>query len=127
MNVCFFNHWHNGDLFSGRGFIKHIMDKTPNVNYTFAHNCSPKILSDLGQVVGLNTVPVHSNYRFFQDPQTFFINSWVGVYIQEFAAPGEQHGNWISLQKMFSHVAHNIGYGLGESLTIPEDPLELIL
>ena len=46
-NICFFNHWHNGDVFAGKGWMQDIQRQYPNLNYAYSHINNAKVMGDL--------------------------------------------------------------------------------
>lgn len=47
MKIFFYNHWHNGDIHNSRSFIKEIVDKNPQHDFTYLHYNSNKLLLDI--------------------------------------------------------------------------------
>ena len=82
--ICFFNFYHNGDCFISREYIKHLGKQLPGVELIFCHNNNRKLLSDLN----IQQYPIQSwmqqfgNNKFAQSNDTFFINTWVGAYLE---------------------------------------------
>lgn len=84
--ICFFNHYHNGDLFYNKEFVRDIMSKIPT-QYYYAHTKDKKILSDLNiQPAGLSAP---DKIRMFEakDQNIVCVNTWIGSYFDLY--PGE--------------------------------------
>lgn len=123
--ICFYNHWHNGDVFSGRGYIRHIMNQYPGFDYRFAVNTHPKVLADLrAPVMHVNQLPPEVTYQqqglIMADH--VFVNTWVGVYLHQVFPAGE-HANWCSLNHMWRLIAEQLNKNLHININISNDPL----
>lgn len=76
--ICFFNHYHNGDLFHSKSFIKEIVD-TIDTEFAYAHSNNPIVISDLG--IPHIEIPNLSPYSKFVDSEnTLYVNTWIGCY-----------------------------------------------
>jgi hypothetical protein len=76
--IIFFNHYHNGDLFASKAFIKEIVDNV-DVKVYYGHENNPIVLSD----INLETVSLPQvNYKtkFINADDAFYINTWIGSY-----------------------------------------------
>ena len=105
-NICFFNHWHNGDVFCSKQYIKELIRQMPFVNFQYAQKNTSKLLLDLNlQEVSLDTVPVACfNDRFAELGETLYINTWIGGYLDLLAELGHRHSNWINLNKVWFSI-----------------------
>lgn len=123
-NILFYNLWHNGDVFSGRGYIKHIIDSLPSVKFGYYHKNNKKIVADL---VRMQFTPELKKWeiealnfrKIYETESTIYINTWVGTYfhqnidrMQDYPEvivnlPNEGHGNYLSLHKMYQFI---VGY-----------------
>jgi hypothetical protein len=76
--ICFFNHYHNGDLFHSKPFIKQIVETIDTKMY-YAHSNNPIAIMDLD--VEHITIPTINNYqKFFDSEYVFYVNTWIGSY-----------------------------------------------
>jgi len=76
--ICFFNHYHNGDLFHGKAFIREIMYNV-DTEFYYAHRMKPAVLDDMDiQHTELPGIPHKARYLDLGD--TFLINTWIGAY-----------------------------------------------
>lgn len=77
-SICFFNHYHNGDLFNSKSFIKEIISNI-DVKYYYAHSNQSVVLSDLGvehiQIPNLS----HAD-KFVEHDDVLYVNTWIGSY-----------------------------------------------
>ena len=79
MKILFYNHYHNGDLFVSKEFIRHIMQQLPNCEFGYYHNNNPKTIRDLLPYYGRATQS--NDERFILNGDTLTINTWIGKYI----------------------------------------------
>ncbi len=139
-NILFYNLWHNGDVFSGRGYLKHIKDSLPNVKFGYYHVCNSKIVTDLIRTQfkpDLKKWQVEQlNYnKIFETDETIYINTWVGAYFyqnqarmgdhKEFVAnlPGEGHANYLSLHKIYTFIIDYLNKNHGCDIILSDNPL----
>jgi hypothetical protein len=142
-NILFYNLWHNGDVFSGRGYIKRIIDAIPNAKFGYYHKNHSKIVSDLTKITfepDLNKLQVDLlNFRkIFETDKTIYINTWVGTYFLQHQQrmvdfpsvtinlPGEEHANYRSLHKMYQFIINYLNSYHSCKIELPDDPLECV-
>ena len=128
-DVCFFNRWHNGDVFAGKGWIQDIMQQVPDINYGYAHVNNPKIVADLDCVhMSYDVLPagIADHVRFAVNDTTVFINTWIGSYVDEVLKPGEQHGNWPNLHHMWTLIYDKLNEINGMNLVMDANPLKYV-
>lgn len=106
MKICFFNYGHNGDIFSARGWIQYIQKQIPDVKMFYTHLEHAKVMRDLNfDFFDPNWVPEPiRNLRFGVQDGIVYVNTWVGVYVQELFLPGQVHGNWFSFWQMWNII-----------------------
>lgn len=128
--IVFFNHYHVGDIFFGKAYLDKIIKQLPEIEFFYVHPYNQRLMYDLNintdvGILGLNMRPI-DDQRFIQREQCFFVNTWIGVYLDQ-VLPGELHGNYLSLRKMFSIIGQEISSRLGRSLeVVTDDQLEVI-
>lgn len=78
-SICFYNHYHNGDIFCSKAFAQDIMNHVQTDHY-YSHRMTPSVLKDMN----IKTIPLLSNLpqkqHIIVDNNTVFINTWVGAY-----------------------------------------------
>jgi hypothetical protein len=142
-NILFYNLWHNGDVFSGRGYLQHIKNSLPNVKFGYYHVCNSKIVSDLIRTQfkpDLKKFQVEQlNYnKIFETNETIYINSWVGAYFYQnqshmtdhsaFIAnlEGEGHANYLSLHKIYKFIIDYLNSNHGCDIILENNPLTYV-
>lgn len=77
-NICFFNHYHNGDLFHSKEYVRDIIATVP-LKYYYAHRCHSNVLADVD--AEYTPLPnINDKTIFAAQGDTFFINTWIGAY-----------------------------------------------
>lgn len=139
-NILFYNLWHNGDVFSGRGYIKKIINSIPEAKFGYYHKNNPKVVMDLVTTKfkpDLTKWQVEQlNFRkIFETEQTIYINTWVGTYFHQHAVrmqdfpnviinlPNEGHANFLSLHKMYSFICNYLNHEHNTNIYLENDPL----
>lgn len=102
--LIFFNQFHNGDCFVGKGYVKELMANLPGVEFAYAHNNHKDILKDLNiEHLGLNNIPPMDRMTKVAespDKETVFVNTWVGCWQGE-KFPYGQHINFTRLHEIW--------------------------
>ena len=120
--ICFFNHWHNGDVFSGKGYMQDIIQQMPNMKFQHAQLNSLKSMSDLPcEHIHTDKLPgaINHNIRYVDIDGVLYINTWVGCYGNAVIPPGEHHANWRSLLRMWTHIMQTIKLSIAPDLVLP--------
>lgn len=79
--ICFFNHYHNGDLFHSKSFVQQIIN-TIDTEFLYAHSNNPVLLSDLN--AKYEPIPnISHSIRFLDTEDIFYVNTWIGSYFVE--------------------------------------------
>jgi hypothetical protein len=140
-SICFFCHFHNGDIFHIKSFLKDIMSQI-DTKYYIAHSNSeiltcdmdleyinlPSFCSKFNEVYEKNRelnkthvdLLVGKEYtKFVNTDECFYINTWIGGYF----SPENEYTNECSLRgfhKMFQNIYENINQEFGENLQLKE-------
>ena len=106
MRIIFFNQYHNGDCFVGKGWVRNIINQIPNVDFFYAHGKHPDLLKDLGctymPIHQLKEVGIKDNIRIAQSTVgDIYINTWCGAFQGELFGHDE-HSNYIIQHIMYS-------------------------
>lgn len=110
--ICFFNRWHNGDVFAGKAYMQDLIRQMPDFEFYHAQTNKLKSMADLpvhGHY-GAESIPtaLADSYKFGDVADMFWINTWVGAYGNEVIPIGENHVNWPSLYTMWMRIYEQI-------------------
>jgi hypothetical protein len=81
--ICFFNFFHNGDLFHSKPFVKEVIDSLGKDRVLYAHDKDPKSILDLDiQCVRLQGLPnnIKMDTITINGDEIFLMNTWIGSY-----------------------------------------------
>lgn len=80
MKIIFFNHYHRGDIFISREFVKHLKKQLSDIEFGYLHFNHPKLTRDME--VPLLGTPAHLDHyiKFINDTENkiLYINTWIG-------------------------------------------------
>lgn len=128
-NICFFNHWHNGDVFAGKGWIQTIQQQLSDRKFAYSHINKPKIMEDLGaEYFHCDDLPegLSDRQKFADSDDELYVNTWIGSYGWDVMPQGEDHANWLSLHRMFEHICQQINISAEANISISNDPLDYV-
>jgi hypothetical protein len=119
--ICFFNHYHNGDVFSGKGYMQDLINQLPDFEFYHAQNHTTKLVGDLKVThVSIQQVPLSDHQRIAVVNDTLYINTWVGG-AYNFRSPGEDHANYFTLYNMWMYIYQQTEQLIGRTLTVSQD------
>ena len=143
MKIQLYNLWHNGDVFSGRGYIRELIKQLPEAKFAYYHQNNSKIVHDLVKP-GLH-VPMQRwqledlNYTKLKEIDGIvYINTWVGTYffqnqevMKDFKnvvlnLPGEGHANYRSLHLIYQFIFSQLNKNYNLNLTLSDNPLDYV-
>lgn len=102
MNIVFYNHYHNGDVFASKGYVEDIIKEFNGADIYYQHFNSPKLLRDTNiQYKSLENPmgSITNRMPFMSHKDTIFINTWIGNYLH--LGDGI---NWQTYHKMFEII-----------------------
>jgi hypothetical protein len=126
--ICFFNHYHNGDIVNNRAFVEEIIQHI-DVEYYYAHPNNPAIIKDLNIQNASSDIlsSLSITTKLSQIEDTLYINTWIG---SSFGPENEYTGNCslVSIYNMFSHIYEELNkiFGTNLKLSNPENYFPLI-
>lgn len=83
--VCFFNFYHNGDLFHSKPFVREVIKHLGKEKVMYAHNKDPRAIEDLEiQTVRLEGIDHKTKIFRPKDPDMLFVNTWIGSYFDKY-------------------------------------------
>lgn len=118
INIVFYNHYHNGDLFYTKPFIKDIIDQLGDkYNYGYAHFNGEWVLRDLQIPQGAFQHDTISDQAtcFMTPTGTFLVNTWIGTY---FKIIPNGVCSWIYYHKIFTEIIKNLNNALKTDILI---------
>lgn len=102
MKIVFFNHYHNGDIFASKGYIKDLVKELSSHELYYQHYHSPKLLRDINIQHQTLEVPL-GNFSdrnpMAGDKDSIFINTWIGNHLSR-----DNGINWNTYHMMFSKI-----------------------
>lgn len=127
--LCFYNHYHNGDLFVSKGYVSYICNqlRSKNVKFEYLHENHIKVLADLpAQSLPLKNDPIMHlpETRFkkvFSNNGKIYVNTWVGPYLSEYSQDKIVIGiggsiNYLSFFDIFNHIINELNIVSGWDL-----------
>lgn len=115
-SIAFFNHFHNGDIFLSKPYVKYVMDTLPQYNYYYLHKNNNKIIADLKiNQIDLNSLQINEKTKFFVENNTLYINTHIGCYFPEI---DDAECNWITTHKVYEIIYKTISNILNTDLFI---------
>lgn len=114
--IIFFNHFHRGDLFTHKEFIRQIKNKVPDLSLQYWHFNHPKCNLDLD--IPLTNFPkdLNTTQRFYLGEREMYVNTWIGCYGEIFTRCGGV--NLFSLTESWANIFSIINDHLGTKLVI---------
>lgn len=104
--IIFFNHYHRGDLFTHKEYIRQIKNELDGVEFEYMHFNHPKLTRDL-DIPKVGT-PENLEHKtpFYQDGETLYINTWIGCFWDIFCKHGGINMNslWYQWEKIFETI-----------------------
>ena len=122
MNIIFFNQFHNGDCFVGKGWVSNIMRQIPEAKFYYAHKNHPDIIKDLdAEYVSISDIPdINSRTKIEQNEDgDIFINTWCGAFQGELF---HTHSNYIVQHRMYEIYCEMLTKILGRPITQTSNP-----
>ena len=124
MKIVFFNQYHNGDCFVGKGWVRNIIEQIPEADFYYAHDNHPDIIKDMPvKHLTIRDIPeIDRMVRIAQgDDGTIYINTWCGAFQGELFGY-HQHSNYIIQHRMYEMYCEQLTKILGRSITQTTNP-----
>lgn len=130
-NICFFNHWHNGDVFAGKGWMQSIQAQCPDLKFAHAQVNKLKTMQDLDmEHFHCDDLPdgVTDRSKFAETDDEIYLNTWIGSWGWDgnVMTQGEEHANWPSLHRMFTHLCDYLNYYHNKQVKLTTNPLDYV-
>lgn len=83
--ICFFNFYHNGDLFHSKPFVREVIKHIGKERVLYAHNKDHTAIKDL-DVQHVRLEGISDRVKIFRpkDPDMLFVNTWIGSYFDKY-------------------------------------------
>jgi hypothetical protein len=119
-NIYFYNHFHNGDIFLSKNFIKDVMDQLGNnYNYAYINNVHKKIMNiDIDHMPTSQYPSLSEIEEYHVDGETLYVNTWYGVSQHRF---GIQSYNYVNHHLLWKIKYEKINIVLGTDIKIKND------
>lgn len=112
-NICFFNHFHNGDIFHSKEFVRDILNQT-RLRGFYAHACPSNIILDV-DVECVSSVPIDHKKWYGVMNDTFFLNTWIGAHFDnglKYTNECSFRFNYSMYEKIYDDLNKNLGINL---------------
>jgi hypothetical protein len=110
--ICFYNRWHNGDVFSGKGYMQDLIRQLPDIEFSHSQVNKIKTMGDMPFThLPIDQIPVTDSHRVSASEDTIYINTWVGGY-KDFMFPNEEHANYPMLNRMWMYIYDRVAWYL---------------
>ena len=122
MNIIFFNQYHNGDCFVGKGWVSNIIAQIPEAKFYYAHKNNAEIVKDIpAEYIALSDIPdIAPHTRIIQNEDgDIFINTWCGAFQGELFAT---HSNYIVQHRIYEIYCSMLTQLLGRPITQSTNP-----
>jgi hypothetical protein len=122
MNIVFFNQFHNGDCFVGKGWVRNIIAQIPEAKFYYAHKNHADIIKDVpAEMLTLSDIPdIPNRTKIVQnDDGDIFINTWCGAFQGELF---HTHSNYIVQHRMYEIYCERLSQLLGRPITQSTNP-----
>lgn len=117
--ITFFNQFHNGDCFVGKGWASNLMVQLQDIHFRYAHNNPPEITADLHcEKLRLNEIPrLDPKTKVGRDAQgNLYVNTWCGAWQGELF-DYSSHSNYRIQHQMWAELCQIIGNQVGRHIT----------
>lgn len=113
--LCFFNFYHNGDLFHSKPFVREVIKYLGKEKVLYAHNKDPRAIEDLGlQHVRLEGLSDKVKVFRPKDPDILFVNTWIGSYFDKYTGECTLNFN----MKMWADIYEDINTVFGKKMKL---------
>lgn len=128
-SITFYNHYHNGDLFVCKQFVRNLIEQCPELHFRYCHFNHKKTTADLKVEYSGNLDGLNDRMKFMIKSGELAINTWVGAYEAPHVQPPAFYQGGINLNllhQIWSYLFENLTVFLNKPLTLNSDPLHFI-
>ena len=113
--VCFFNFYHNGDLFHSKPFVREVIKHLGKEKVMYAHYKDPTAIKDLDiTLVRLEGIDHKTKVLRPRDPDILFLNTWIGSYFDKYTGECTLNFN----MKMWTDIYEEINTAFGKKMKL---------
>lgn len=114
-NICFFNFYHNGDLFHSKPFVREVVDHMGKDRVLYAHRKHNTAIKDLDIIhIRLEGVDHLTKVMRSETPDMLFLNTWIGSYFDKYEGECTLNFN----MKMWADIYEEINKVFGKNLKL---------
>lgn len=131
MKLIFFNQYHNGDCYVGKGWVRNIINQMPkDVDFIYSHGNHPDIVKDLGcihlPIDRINSMGISNKSQLVTDQYgNIYINTWCGAFQGELFG-WDEHSNFIVQHVMYSAYCNLINQATGLEIHQSNNPYDYL-
>ena len=126
--INFFSKFHNGDLFTSKGFVQNTIlnDQLKDFEFGYYHSNHVKVLKDLN-IKHLGPSRFGDAIRFVEEGDTLNINTWIGCYCSAYNSEPPEYqipGTGINipvLHSVWSFIYEKINSYFGTSIKLKDN------
>lgn len=113
--VCFFNFYHNGDLFHSKPFVREIIKHLGKEKVMYAHFKDHTVIKDL-DIPCVRLEGLDHKVKVFRpkDPDILFLNTWIGSYFDKYTGECTLNFN----MKMWADIYEEINTAFGKKMKL---------
>lgn len=113
--ICFFNFYHNGDLFHSKPFVREVIKHLGKEKVMYAHFKDNRAIEDLGiPQVRLEGMDHKTKVFRPKDPDILFLNTWIGSYFDKYTGECTLNFN----MKMWADIYEDINTAFGKKMKL---------
>lgn len=113
--VCFFNFYHNGDLFHSKPFVREVIKHLGKEKVMYAHYKDHTAIKDLDiQHVRLEGIDHKTKVLRPKDPDILFLNTWIGSYFDKYTGECTLNFN----MKMWADIYEEINTAFNKKMKL---------
>lgn len=123
--ICFYNHWHYGDVFASKGYVQQIIKQLPGAFVQYATSCHPDAIRDMDlSPIDISRVPISllDQHQVEIVDNILYVNTWIGAY--DVLVFGQAHGNWPTFERMWKIIYDKISSAINYPLVSPKHIFE---
>lgn len=113
--ICFFNFYHNGDLFHSKPFVREVIKHLGKEKVMYAHYKSHAVLEDLDIMhVRLEGMNHKTKVLRPKEPDILFLNTWIGSYFDKYTGECTLNFN----MKMWADIYEEINTAFSKKMKL---------